>query len=204
MSDLSVAVLCLAGCVFAVSAGIKLRNRRAYRSFREGLRETALVPESLMSATTAVLCGAEGVIAVSLLTVAILTAAAVTSARPLAESVLAAAAALTVVLTVGVAAVIRRGTVARCSCFGAGSGRPLGWAHLVRNLALLAVICTGLAAVPLAHGQPALAGAALAAVAGAVAALLFIRWDELVELFAPVPQSMIAPPAVRRPGRKHH
>ena len=82
MSDFSVAVLCLAGCVFAVSAVAKLRNRPAYRSFREGLRETALVPESLLSATAAVLLGAEAVIAVSLLTVAVLTAAAVTGARP--------------------------------------------------------------------------------------------------------------------------
>jgi energy-converting hydrogenase Eha subunit A len=204
MGDFSIAVLCLAGCVFAASAGVKLRDRQAYRSFREGLRETALVPGSLLSATAAALCGAEAVIAVSLLTVAVLTAAAVTGTKPLAESVLAAAAALTVVLAVGVAAVIRRGTVARCSCFGAGSSRPLGWAHLVRNLSLLTVICAGLAAVPLARGYPALAGAALAAGAGAMAALLFVRWDELVELFAPVPRSVVVPPPVRRPGRKHH
>ena len=74
---------------------------------------------------------------------------------------------LTATLTAGVAVVIRRGTRARCACFGAGSTRPLGGAHLFRNLALLAVLAFGLASNPLGHGHPGPAGTLAAAAAGA-------------------------------------
>lgn len=204
MDDFSIAVLSLAGCVFAVSAAGKLRGRRAYRSFRDGLRETGLVPGRLLPTIAAVLCGAEAVIAATLITAGALTATATPGAKLLAESALAAAATLTAVLAAGVAAVVRRGTKARCACFGAGAGRPIGRAHLVRNLILLAVICAGLAAVMLTHGRPALAAAAVAAAAGVLAALVFIRWEDLTELFAPIPQPLAGTPGVRRSGRGPH
>jgi hypothetical protein len=205
MDDFSIAVLSLAGCVFAVSVAGKLRGRRAYRSFRDGLRETGLVPGRLLPAIAAVLCWAEAVIAATLITAGALTAAATPGAKLLAESALAAAATLTAVLASGVAAVVRRGTQARCACFGAGAGRPIGRTHLVRNLTLLAVICAGLAAVMLlTHGRPALAAAAVAAAAGVLAAAVFIRWEDLTELFAPIPQPLAGTPGVRRSGRGPH
>jgi hypothetical protein len=109
------------------------------------------------------------------------------------------------VLTSGVALIIRRGAQARCACFGARSSRPLGRAHLARNVGLLAVVGVGLIAAPLAHGRPAPAGAMLAAVAGAAAALVVIRWEDIADLFAPVPPSTAARPAlaqaVRPPAR---
>lgn len=202
MGEFSIAVLSLAGCVFAASAAAKFHSRQAYPSFRDGLSETRLFPGRLLSAAAASLSGAEAVIAAGLLAAAALTAAAAPSAAWITESALAAAAVLAATLVAGVAVVLRLGIHARCACFGAHASRPLGRVHLARNLSLLVVICAGSAGVPLAHGRPAPAGAVLAAAAGAVAALVFIRWEDLAELFAPIPPSMAAP-AVRRPDRRH-
>jgi Methylamine utilisation protein MauE len=201
MDELSVGVLCLAGYVFAASGAVKLRSRRAYSSFRDGLRETGLVPERRLPYITAVLCSAEAAIAAGLLTTAVLTAVAASGAALLAESVLTAASCLTGVLTVGVAVVIRRGTRARCACFGAASSRPIGRAHLVRNLSLLAVVCVGLATVPLTQPRPVMVGTLLAAAVSGVAALLFIRWDDLADLLAPIPRPATGSQVIRLPRR---
>jgi hypothetical protein len=99
---------------------------------------------------------------------------------------LAAAALLTGVLAAGVATVLRRGTQARCACFGSGADRPLSGAHLARNLSLLAVLLVGLMASTLASGRPGVADAAVAAGAGAVAGLVITRLDDIMELFMPV------------------
>lgn len=187
MSEFSVAILILAACVFAASATAKLRSRAAYRTFRAGLRETALMPERLLPAAAAALPGAEAVTAAGLVTAAVLVATAGTGANPAAEAVLTVACLLTAALTAGVAVVIRRGTRARCACFGGGSARPLGGAHLFRNLALLAVLACGLVGNPMGHGHPGLVGTLVAVTAGAVAALVFICWEDLAELFAPIP-----------------
>lgn len=183
MGDFGVAALSLAACVFGASAAAKLRSAKAYRFFRDGLRGTKLLPRRLLPVGAAALSSAEAVIAAGLLAAAVQTTVAAPGAILVAEFALAAAALLTLVLATGVAMVIRRGIEAPCACFGANSDRPLGRAQLVRNLSLLAVICAGLAAVPLAHGRPVMSGAVLGAIAGAVAALLFIRWDDLAQLF---------------------
>lgn len=201
MSEFSVTVLILATCVFAASATAKLRSRAAYRSFRAGLRETALMSERLLPTAVAVLPGAEAVTAVGLATAAVLVVTAGTGANPAAEAALTVACLLTAALTAGVTLVIRRGTQARCACFGAGSTRPLGGAHLFRNLALLAVLAGGLASNPLGHGHPGPVGTLVAVTVGAVAALLFIRWEDLAELFAPIPPLPSAAPAPGRQGR---
>jgi hypothetical protein len=186
MDELSIVALSLVGCVFAASSAAKLSSRRAYRSFRDGLAEIRLIPGRGLPAAAAALAGTEAAVGAGLLAAAVLTAAAVPGASRLAASALSAAAALTAVLTAGVAVIIRRGTRARCACFGARADRPLGRVHLARNLSLMAVVLAGLAVVPLAHGRPPLAATMLAGGAGVVAALLFIRWDDLAELFAPV------------------
>jgi hypothetical protein len=201
MSDFSVAVLSLAACVFIASAVAKLRDRQAYRSFRSGLDETGLVPAKLLALATALLSIAEGVIAVALVAAIVLTAVPAAGAVPVGETALAAAAALTAMLAAGIAVVIRRGTQAGCACFGAGSDRPLGWPHLIRDLGLLAALGAGLAAVPLERGRPAMAGAVLAAAAGALSALVLIRFDQLAELFAPLPPPPGTARPVGRPGR---
>jgi hypothetical protein len=200
MDEFSIVVLSLAGSVFAASAIAKLSSRPAYRSFRGGLAESGLIPVHMLPVTAACLAGTEAVAAAGLL-----AAAAAPGAAWVAEPALAAAVLLTTVLTLGVAVIIRRGTRARCACFGARSRRPLGRAHLARNLSLLVVVCSGLAVAPLAHGRPAPVGAVLAAVAAAVAALLFIRWDDVAELFTPIPSPQVNPvfsATAGTPGRR--
>jgi hypothetical protein len=185
MDDLGVAVLSLAACVFGASAAAKLRSGKAYRSFRDELLATRLLPLQLLARTAVVLAGAEALVAAGLSAAAVLITASTPGAIWVAESALAVTALLISQLAVGVAVVIRRGTRATCACFGPGAGRQLGRIHLVRNLSLLAVTCAGLASAPLTHGRPAVAGAVLGAVTGAVAALLFIYWDDLADLFTP-------------------
>jgi hypothetical protein len=201
MDDFGVAVLSLTACVFGASAASKLSGAKAYRLFRDSLLATKLLPRHRLSAVAAVLAGAEVLAAAGLAAAAVLVAASVPGAISLAESALAVTALLIALLAAGVAVVIRRGTQAPCACFGPSRGRPLGRAHLVRNLSLLALICAGLAGVPLAHGRPTVAGAVLGAIAGAIAALLFIRWDDLAELFTP---SMPAAQTAGRTSRRHY
>jgi hypothetical protein len=183
MGELSVAVLCLTGCVFAASASAKLRGRTAYRAFLAGLRDTKLVPARLLPATAAALCAAESVAAAGLIAACVLTATAWPGRTMLAGSALVAAAALTTALAVGTAVVIRRGTQARCACFGTGSDSPIGRVHLIRNLGLLALQACGLACCPFGS-VPSAPGAVLAALAGAVGALLAVRLDDIAGLFA--------------------
>jgi hypothetical protein len=201
MGDFSLAVLSLAACVFAASAGAKLKSRKAYSLFRDGLAQTRLLPGQLRSAGAAVLSGTETVIAAGLIVAAALTAAGMPGAIPVAGFALASTAFLTSVLAAGIALVIRRGTRAPCPCFGTAASRPLGWTHLVRNLSLLALVCIGLAGVPPAPEHPAAASAIVAACSGALGALLFIRWDDLVELFAPIQPFPGATPGQRADHR---
>ena len=212
MGDVALAVLTLGAWVFAVSAGSKLRGRRAYRGFVAGLRETGLIPARALPATAALLAGGEALIAAILAVLAVVTGVAgEQGVLPAAQGALACAAALTAMLAAGVAATIRSGARARCACFGARAGRPLGRAHLARNAGLLAVLVTGLVACRLAHGQPVPAAAALAAATGSLAALVIIRWEDLADLFVAVPgaaasprhpaETARAPPPPRAPRR---
>jgi Methylamine utilisation protein MauE len=202
VSEFSIAVLSLAACVFGTSAAAKIRSRRAYRSFRAGLRETALIPQRLLPVAASVLPGAEAVTAAGLTAAAVLVATAGSGANVAAAAALTAASLLTAVLAAGVAVVMRSGAPSRCNCFGAGSDRPLGGAHLIRNVALLAVLAAGVAGTSLRHGQPAAAGAIVAAAAGVVVALLFIRWEELAELFAPIGTAATAATATTATARR--
>jgi hypothetical protein len=186
MGELALAVLVLGAWVFGASAAAKLRGRRAYRSFVAGLRESGLVRREVLPPVAAALACSEALTAAGLAAAAVVAGAEPGHAViPCAETALALAAALTAVLAAGVGVAIRRGTQARCACFGARPGRPLGRPHLVRNLVLLAAFGAGLAAVPLAGGPGAPAAAALAAAAGSLAALLIIRWEDLADLFTP-------------------
>lgn len=185
MGELSIIALTVAGRVFAASSIGKLSGRGAYRSFRDQLADTGLIPRSMVHAAAASLAGIEASAAAALLISDVLTLVAAPGAAWLAESALTVAAAITAVLALGVAVIVRRGTRAPCACFGARSGRPIGQAHLARNLILLTVVCAGLVAAPLAPGRSLLPGAVLAVLVGAVTALLFARWDDIAILFAP-------------------
>jgi energy-converting hydrogenase Eha subunit A len=190
MSELILAVLVLTTCVYGTSSAAKLGSRRNYTAFRAGLAETSLVPQRLLRAVAAMLTGVEAAVAAGAAVAAILIGTGLRGARPAAMAVLACAIVLTSALAAGVAVVIRTGTHATCACFGARpgqAGRALGWPHLVRNLALLIVLLTGLAAsAAVAVTRPAPAPALVAAATGAVIALLAIMLDDIVALFAPL------------------
>jgi hypothetical protein len=186
MTELVIAVLALAACVYGASSGAKLASARSYRAFRDGLGETALVPGPLLPATAAVLAGAEAGVAAVLAAATILCGGGLPGSVPVAAVALACAAALTGVLAAGVTVVIRSGTRTACACFGARPGRDLGRSHLVRNAGLLALLVTAFVGNALGHGRPPAAATVVAVLTGIVAALLVIRFDDLVALFAPV------------------
>ncbi len=193
MSDFVICVLSLAASVFAASAGTKLRSAAAYRSFRSGLGSTRLVASHRLARVAAALAAAETALACGLAASVVAVAAGASVASMLATAALAGAAALAGVLACGVSWVVRQKTAARCACFGSRAARPLGREHVLRNTALLAVILGGLAGSRFLPGRPAIGGVIVAVAAGAVVAMLFIRWDDIFELFAPVPR----PPGMR-------
>lgn len=189
MTELVLAVLGLGTGVFTASATSKLRGGAAYREYRAGLAATSLVPERLLPATAMTLCIAEVIVALALASAAAVTAAWLPGAIPLAVSALGLAAALSAVLTAGVATVVRRGTTATCACFGARSGRPLTVSHVARNACLLVVLVAGLVVAALAAAKSSPAASVVALAAGLFAALIFVRWDDLAYLLGPVPSN---------------
>lgn len=186
MTEVVIAALAVACCVYLASSTAKLRRRSAYRSFRAGLAETGLVSRRSLPATAAALAGGEALVTVSAAAAAGLTAANATGAAAVTAGALSLAIALTGVLAAGVAVIVRRGTRARCACFGSAADRPLGRPQLARNLGLLALLIAALACAARSHGQPAAGGAIVAVIVGAVAGILLIRVDDLVALFAPI------------------
>jgi methylamine utilization protein MauE len=182
-----VAVLWL---VFAVSGLGKLRGA-ARLAFAASLRLLGLLPARLVhTVATAVVAGE--------LTVLLGLSGAVAGGFDLVPAVpvvrlggVAAAAALLCVFTGGITLALRRGTTARCACFGAES-RPLSGRHLVRNSILL-LVAAGALATPAGPVPPA--GALLGDAAGLLLALVLVRLDDLVELVVPIRPARPAHPA---------
>ncbi len=204
MVNVVAGMLVMAAAVFGASAGAKLRGPGAFRRFRAAIAETGLVPRFALPWVTAALVVTEAGATVGLVVAAGLVdspaAAGPASAGVLvAQAALSVAAVLTAVLIAGVAVVIRRGVAARCACFGAASGQPLGTTHLVRNIVLMALLLAGLAGSPFAsHAAPTGAGAAavtalLTAVVGGIVALVLIRWEDLAALMLPMPVPLPVP-----------
>jgi hypothetical protein len=189
VTEIVIAVLTVVLVVYATSATAKIRSGPAYRSYRDGLGETALVPRSWLPLTAAALAGCEVAVAMAALAAGALTLGSWPAARIVAFAALGLAALLTSVLAVGIGVVLHRGIRAPCACFGSGSVRPLGGAHLARNVAMLALLMAGLAGNVAHHGQPAPPAAVVTLAAAAVAALLLIHLDDLAELLAPMPMA---------------
>jgi hypothetical protein len=186
MAELVIAALMTAVVTYGMSATTKLRSGQAYRAFRAGLAATALVSRPLTGLVAAFLAAAEVAVAGLCATALIMTLLPRPGALgepALTGAALAGAAALTTVLTAGVAVAVRRGVNAPCACFGSGGRSPLGGVHLARNACLLAVLVAGAASVGLERWQPGPAAAAMAAAAGGVSALLLTRLDDLTALF---------------------
>jgi hypothetical protein len=186
MTEVVIAVLSAVCCVYLASATAKLRGRSAYQSFRAGLTETRLISRRLLPGTAAALVACEALVAVSAAVAALLTAVSAAAADAVTVSALGLAIALTSVLAAGVAVILRRGTSARCACFGSASERTLGRPQLARNLGLLALLVVALVCDLPGHGQPPADGAVVAVIAGAVIGVLLIRFDDLIALFAPI------------------
>lgn len=81
----------------------------------------------------------------------------------------------------GTCTAIARGTKAACNCFGT-HGAPLGWRHVARDTALLAVAIVGAVASD-AHGaRPA--GVAVSVATATFLAVLVVFLDDVLSLFA--------------------
>ena len=186
MTALAIAVLALAACVYGASAAAKLASRPRFLAYQDGLRETELLPTGLLSPIARVLAGGEATAAASLTAATTLTAAGLPGATTVSAAALADAILLTCALTAGIAVLVHRGVRARCACFGPGSPNILGWPHLARNLVLLALLAAGLAADQVGQGVPSTAAALLAAISGAITAVVLVHLDDLIILFAPV------------------
>ncbi|QYC42071.1 hypothetical protein Nocox_22335 [Nonomuraea coxensis DSM 45129] len=88
------------------------------------------------------------------------------------------AAVMTAAFAAAILQALRRGSAATCRCFGV-TAAPLGRAHVVRNLLLVAVAVIGWATP---GGSVELAGVALALVAAAVLAAVLVLFDDLADL----------------------
>ena len=186
MTELVIAVLSLACCVYFASATAKLRGRSAYHSFQAGLADTGLTSRRLLPGTAALLVAGETLLAAVAAAAVLLTAAGAAGATTVTDCALGLGAVLTSILATGIAVILHRGTRARCACFGSVTNSTLGRPHLVRNLGLLALLVVALISAQYSHGQPSAGGALVAVIAGAVTGLMLIRFDDVVALFAPI------------------
>ena len=154
----------------------KVRSGGDYAEF------VASVPALGFPARWARLFAVATVVAESAITALLLPATVllvVGSLRWLAVVGLVLAAGLFGVLTVAVWRAVTRRTGAVCRCFGPAR-TVLGRRHVVRNGLLLLVAMLGLA-TPVDSVDPVVA--AVAAGAGALGAVLVIRFDDLADLF---------------------
>jgi uncharacterized membrane protein YphA (DoxX/SURF4 family) len=166
MAHVAVAARVLVGLVLVVSAAGKLRD---HAGFTASIHDFRLVPRASVPLVAAAVAGTEAAVPVLLVIPVTARAGAVL------------AAALFAGLTAAVWSAVRRGTGAVCRCFGARH-EPLGRPHVVRNITLL-----GCALAALGGGPVASAGVAVAVGAGAAGALVLLRLEDLVDLFAADP-----------------
>lgn len=159
--------------VFAASTITKVRGRRAYADFRRSVEAFRVLPPSWsrMAARAAVTGEAAAVLLLAL-----------PSTAPIG---FALAAALLCAFTVAIALALHGGRTAPCRCFGTSTA-PLSHTHVIRNLSLLIVSLTGLAAGAI-RTDPARdpAGLTLSLAVAGVAALFVVRFDDVVALLKP-------------------
>jgi hypothetical protein len=157
----------LVALVFLVSAAGKVQGRTSLAAFAASVRAFGLLP----SAWAGVAAG--GVIACEL---AVVPLVAVPRTAVFGSAL---ATALLAAFTTAVALVLRRGRAVACRCFGHASA-PVGRRHLVRN-GLLMVLALGAVHSPGPAHPP---GVLLAVLGGTAGALVLIRLEDLIDLFA--------------------
>jgi Methylamine utilisation protein MauE len=168
--------------VFAVSVFSKVRSGSRFIDFVKWI--SGLTDLSGIAAHWAALC-------FLVLEAIALLALVLPGATPMGLSL---SLVILVAFALGIEWAVRRGRLAPCRCFGV-STVPLNRSHILRNL-----ILAGLALSALAigwDGTPDLAGAILALACGGISGLLFIRFDEVVELFSSKPTQAIHAKAIQ-------
>jgi hypothetical protein len=165
MGYLMVGVASLIGVVFAASAASKLLD---YGGFRGSLPQLAPVRPELLGPLAVSVIAAEAAVPVLL------------SIPPTMASGFGLSAALLAAFSLAIAIALRHGRRVPCRCFGS-SRTPLGASHLARNTILLILALAGGLATG-GHVPPA--GVAVAAVAGALAAIPVLALDDITYLFA--------------------
>lgn len=166
----------LVGLVFLAALVGKLRSRTSYREFVAATGR--LAPGWLSRRIRVGALGASSV-AAEVAVVGLLVVPATVRWGFVLAGVLA------LVFGVAIVAALMRGERGSCNCFGSSS-RPLGAGQLVRNALLITAAGVGLAGALFATGPIEVAGVAVALGAGAVAALLTVTADDVVDLFRPV------------------
>jgi hypothetical protein len=176
----------LIGLIFLWSAVSKLTGRTAAKEFFGVTRRllSACVGGGWATRTTARIVGVV-VISVELATPAALAIPA------LVRIGFGVALVMLLSFSYAIVAAMHRGISTACACFGRSTA-PLGAPHLVRNTLLSVAVITGLVVGP-EHlgGVPALA-LAVPALAALASALVLVRLDDLVDLFAPSTESRSA------------
>ena len=183
MPYLFISLAVLLGFVFSASAWSKVRSAAAQRAFAASLRP--LLPNGTSAAVAVAVTVAEVGVALGLCVTVVAVLADLPGARPLGIASMLLAGVLCAALAIGVAVGIRRQLGLRCACFGT-SERALSGRHVVRNAMLFAAAVAGLATVAAGPTGPVTAGGALLGLfSGTVVALILVRLDDLVDLFAP-------------------
>jgi hypothetical protein len=186
MTIFLLAVVIALWVVFAASSVSKVGSKQSRGAFEESLRLLRLLPGQLVRPLAGTVVSAEIAIALGLGWGVLGLVADAAGTRPVIVATLFLTIGLLIVLTCGIAVALVRGTPASCACFGA-SDRPLSRLHVIRNGALLLIAITGAAlASATSPGGPEPIGVLPAGVVGAVAGLVLIRLDDLIDLFTPL------------------
>lgn len=154
-------------------------------AFVASLRPLRLIPARLVRPVAAVVTVIEVAVALGLGWAIVAELVELPGDRAVGLVSLVLAGLLLAGLTAGIILALRRGADARCACFGV-SEQPLGARHVIRNSVLFGAVLAGLVVHGVGAGSPEVAGLVLALAGGAVVALIVIRIDDLIELFAPV------------------
>jgi hypothetical protein len=168
MTYLELACRSLIALVFCVSAISKIRTVGTFSDFNAWLAGMPVVPKRGHTAAAVVFVGGELLIVGCLI---------IPAANGLGFLL---AAVLLVAFSAGIYLAMRQELRQPCLCFGV-STLPLGWPHIARNVGLFCVALVGFLATGSVGARPA--GIAISVSAALVLALLFIFFDDLVDLF---------------------
>jgi hypothetical protein len=172
-----VAVRTCLGLVFLAAAGSKVRRRADWRAFRASVGTLLSVP--MRGAAT----GAAAAVVMLELAIPLLV-----SAPRSAPAGLGVAICLLAVFTATVIAARVRGIRTPCRCFGP-SAAPPGARQAVRNVVLLTLAVSGLAAGAGQHGS-GMTATVVGVSLGLICAVIFMALDDLLDLLAgrPAPE----------------